>query len=124
MVVTADNMGDAHINVIHDHREIVCRRIIRSQDDKIIKLAVLKDHTAPDQIVNNCFALLRGLKSDNRHAAGNRLFEVSASACPNKPGHLSLQICLATPTNTDNYSVSWTDLFTSATVYAIGRARR
>ena len=40
MVVAADHMGDAHVVIVDDDREIVGRRAVGAQDDQIVELRI------------------------------------------------------------------------------------
>ena len=54
MIVAADDMGDAHIQVVHHHAEVVCRRAIGTGDDQVIQLTVLEHDLALDHVVPRC----------------------------------------------------------------------
>ncbi|OIQ76416.1 hypothetical protein GALL_419010 [mine drainage metagenome] len=51
MVVATDDMGDAHIPVVHHHTEIVGRRAVGTGDDEVIQLLV-GNGNAPFHLVN------------------------------------------------------------------------
>ena len=60
MVVAADDMGDAHVVIVHHHREIIGRRAVGAQDDEIVELLVGDRDLALHQIGDGRGALLLG----------------------------------------------------------------
>ena len=60
VVVAADDMGDAHVMVVYNHGEIVGRRAVAAQDDKVVELLVGEDDAPMHAVVDRRVALARG----------------------------------------------------------------
>ena len=73
MVVAPDHMGDAHIVIVHHHRQHVGRRTIAAQQHEIIQLFVGDRHLALHHILNDRLAGLRRLQPDHRRHARRRI---------------------------------------------------
>ena len=58
MVVTTDHVGDAHIEVVNDHAEIIGWGAIRALNDEVIQLAVLELQVALNHVVKGDHALI------------------------------------------------------------------
>ena len=59
MVVAANNMGNAHIMVIHHHRQHIGRAAITAQQDHIIELVMANSDTPLNHILYHCLACFR-----------------------------------------------------------------
>ena len=53
MIVASDNVGDLHLDIVHDHAKIVRRSSVRSRDDQVIQLPILKNDIAFNKIIDN-----------------------------------------------------------------------
>ena len=73
MVVAADDVGDAHVVVVHHDSEHVGRRAVGAQQHEIVEILVLPHHAALDLIFDDRFAGQRRLEPDRRRDAGRRL---------------------------------------------------
>ena len=80
MVDTAQYMADAHVVIVDDDGQIIGRRAVAAQDDEIIEVFVLEDDAALDLVVNDGFALVRGLQADGRLDAWRMQLEGSGVA--------------------------------------------
>jgi hypothetical protein len=49
VVVAADNVGDAHVVIVDDHREHVGRRAVGAQDDQVVEILVLDARCGPER---------------------------------------------------------------------------
>lgn len=50
VVIAADDVGHARMDVVHDDREVVSRRSVGSDDHKVIDLRVLDADGAADEV--------------------------------------------------------------------------
>ena len=75
MVVPANDMGDAHIMIIHDNGEHIGRRPIRAQQHEIVKAFVLPRDVALDMVCDFGLAV-RHAKADGE----GRVFGLCAVA--------------------------------------------
>ena len=66
MVVTPNHMGDLHIEIINNNREIIGGRAIRTDNYQIIKLGVLKDNRATYLVLNADSPIQRITKANHR----------------------------------------------------------
>ena len=76
VIVAADHMGDAHVVVVHHHRQHVGRRAICAQQDVVVDLFVSDRHAALNLILDRRFAVLGHLQADGKGRAllvGSRL---------------------------------------------------
>ncbi len=61
-------MSDRHVPIVHHHAEVVCRRAVRTGNDQIVQLAVIKADAALHHIVPAGCAGLRALETNHRLA--------------------------------------------------------
>lgn len=74
MVVTADDMCDAHVVIVDDDGQHVGRRSIGTQQDHVVELGVLDRDLALHGVLDNRLAGLRRFQAHDRfHAAGASL---------------------------------------------------
>ncbi len=73
MVVAADDVGDAHVDVVDDDREHVGGRAVRAQQHHVVELLVGDPHGALHEILDDGLALLRRPEADDGLHAGRRL---------------------------------------------------
>src|SRR2546430_16160139 len=66
MIVAANDMGDAHIMIIHNHGEHIGRRTIRTQKNDVVEILVCPGDPTLDFVVENRFALAGSLEPDSR----------------------------------------------------------
>ena len=64
MVVAADHMGDSHVVVVDDDREIVGGRAVRAQDDQIVELGIGDRDLALNEVADGRGTLLRRAQAD------------------------------------------------------------
>ena len=64
MIVASDNMGDLHLDIVHDHAKIVRRSSVRSRNDQVVELAILKNDIAFNKIIDNGGSKLKRAESD------------------------------------------------------------
>ena len=79
MVVTADNMVDAHIVVVNNNRKHIRRRTVRTNQNHIVQLVVRNANFALNQIVKNGFAFARSFDSDNGLDAFRRFGRIAVA---------------------------------------------
>ena len=65
VVVTADDVGDAHVDIVNDDTKVVRRRAIRASDDEIVKLAVVENYIALDQVFDDGRTIARRAKTNS-----------------------------------------------------------
>src|SRR4030043_1323571 len=63
MIITPYDMGNFHIYVIDNDAEIVCWSSVRTNNDKVIKLGIIKNDLASYQVIDNRLSFLRHLES-------------------------------------------------------------
>ena len=66
MIVTANNMGDAHIKIIDHNRQHINRCPVRAQQDHIIQLIVADCDIALHLIFDDSLPALRGFYPDHK----------------------------------------------------------
>ena len=49
MLFTTDDVGDAHVMVIHGHRQVVGGDTVAPEEDKILEVLIRESHPAPGQ---------------------------------------------------------------------------
>ena len=64
MIVASYNMADLHLDIVHDHAKIVRRSSVRSRNDQVIELAILKNDIAFNKIIDNRGSKLKRAESD------------------------------------------------------------
>ena len=65
VVVAAHHVGDAHVDVVHHHREVVGRMAVRAEDHQVVQLAVGDLDQALDLVVPHHRAVQRVLQPDH-----------------------------------------------------------
>ncbi len=68
VVVAADHVGDAHVDVVDDHREVVGRETVRTEDHEVVEFGVAPLDAALDLVVEHDCA--RGRIAEADHAVG------------------------------------------------------
>ena len=66
VIVTADDVGDAHIVVVDNDGEHVSGRAVRTQQDEVIEIFVLPDDASLHLIFDGSFSGERRLEPDHR----------------------------------------------------------
>ena len=66
MIVAADDMGDTHVDVVDHHAKIIRRRAVGTGDDQVIKLAIVENDVAFDQIFDDGGAVARRTKTNGK----------------------------------------------------------
>src|SRR4051812_11376870 len=56
MVSAADDVRDAHINVVSDDAEVISGNSVGTQQDEVFQLGIRKFDVAEDRVRNNCDA--------------------------------------------------------------------
>ena len=79
MIVAADDMGHAHVVIVHHHREHVGRGAVRAQQHQIVEVLVLPDHAALNLVLDHGLAALRRLEADHGPGAGRRLGRIAVA---------------------------------------------
>ena len=79
MVIAADDLGDAHVPVVHHHAEVIGGGAVGPGDDEVVQLAVADLDAALDQVVPGHHAVHRVLEAHHRLDAGRRGW---AGSCP------------------------------------------
>ncbi len=80
MVISPDDMGDLHAHIIHHHREVVGWKSVASQDDEVIQFAIVKFHTALNQIFHHGLPFVGGEEPDRKGSIRRRGLSVIAGA--------------------------------------------
>ncbi len=79
MVVAADDVGDAHVVVVDDHRQHVGRRAVGAQQHEVVEIAVRPGDAALHLVVDHGLALGRRLEAHDRRDARGRLGGVAVA---------------------------------------------
>ena len=66
VIVTANDVRDAHVLVIHDDREHVRRRAVRTQQDEVVKHVIAKADIALDLVTDDGLTRLWRLDAHDR----------------------------------------------------------
>src|SRR5260370_42124379 len=66
-------MGEAQGKVVEDACEVVNRRAVGTNDNKIVELAVLKNHPAFHEVIDDRLAVKRRRKTNRIVAAGRAI---------------------------------------------------
>ena len=66
VIITADDMGHAHIVIIDHHGMHIGRRAIGTQDDEIIQVLASEYHLTLHVVANNDLAFQRRFDADHR----------------------------------------------------------
>ena len=59
VIVATNDVGDTHIVVVDDDRQIVGRRPVAPDDDEVVELIVREPDIAHDMVANHRFAFVR-----------------------------------------------------------------
>ena len=78
MIVAANHVGDAHIEIVGDHAEIVGGRAVGAGDDEVVERGIGDGDFAFYQVVPNGYAVNRGFEADN----GSRPAGISGRVLP------------------------------------------
>ncbi len=65
MIVAADDVGDAHVEIVDHDRQHVRRRSVGAEQDEVVDLLVGDRDPPLDQVVDHRVALLRSLDADH-----------------------------------------------------------
>ena len=72
VVVAANDVGDAHVDIVHHHAEVVGGRAVGAGDNQIVQLVVADFDAAFDFVVPRHYATLRVFEAQHRlHAFGH-----------------------------------------------------
>ena len=81
VVIAANYMGNAQIDVVHHHGQVVGRRAIRTGDDQVVQFVVVDHHLAAHHIVENHRSVQRILEANDGGFAGRwAAAEIAAAA--------------------------------------------
>ena len=72
MILAANHVGDAHLDVIDHHREVIERMAIGSEQHQIFNLGILALLRSIDKILKMSLALARNLQAHRKRLAGGR----------------------------------------------------
>ena len=73
VIITADNVGDVHVPVVHYHAEVIGRATVRAGDDQVVQLFVIDLDAAFDRVFPRYRAGQRGLEAYYRLHVGRWL---------------------------------------------------
>ena len=79
VIVAADDMGYAHVVVVHHDGEHVSRRAVRTQQHEVIEVFVLPDDPPLHLIFDHGFASQRRLEPDHRRNSGRGFRRVAVA---------------------------------------------
>ena len=65
VIVAADHVRDAHVEVVDDHAEVVGRRAVRARDHEIVELGVRYLDAPLDRVIPGDGAVERILETDD-----------------------------------------------------------
>ena len=80
MVVTADDMGHAHVMIVDHHRQHVGRRPVGAEQDEIVELGIGHCNAALDEILDHRLAVARGLDPHHARQVVGRIIAVAPFA--------------------------------------------
>ena len=69
MVVTANDVGDVHVEIVYHHAEVVSGGAIGAGDDQVVKFFVIEFDAAFNGIVPSGYAVLRHFETHHRRHA-------------------------------------------------------
>ena len=92
VVVAADHMGDAHVVVVDNDRQIVGRRAVGAQNDQIVQFRILYRDLALHEVVDRRRAFLWRLQANDRRNARRRFRRIAIA-----PGTLDVYRALLGP---------------------------
>jgi hypothetical protein len=79
MIVAADHMGDAHVEIVDHDREHIGRRAVGPQQHHVVELLVGEAHIALHDVVHDGLAGLRRLEPDNERRARRRFARIAVA---------------------------------------------
>ena len=79
VVVTADDVGDAHVVVIYNHGHVVCGGAVRAADDHVVKFPHIDTDAAFDHVIEDNLAFQGTLEAYAAALAGAEI-EIAAMA--------------------------------------------
>ena len=79
VVVAADDVGDAHVGVVHHHRQVVGRGAVGAADDEVIQFRVVEGHAPADQVIDHHQAGVRVAEADDVGLGGIDLAAAAAA---------------------------------------------
>ena len=82
MFVAADDVGDAHVVVVHHHGQHVSGCAVGAEQHEVVEIFVLPGHPALHLIVDDGFAGLRRPQPDHRLHAGRRFGRIPVAPAP------------------------------------------
>ena len=82
MIVAADDVGDAHVVVVHHHREHVGRRAVRAQQHEVVEVLVLPSDPPLHLVLDHGLAGERRLEPEHGLDAGRRLGRIAVAPAP------------------------------------------
>ncbi len=65
VIVAANHVGDPHIEIVHDHSQVVSGAAVGAQQDQIVELGVVVHHPAADHVLHHHRALQGILEADH-----------------------------------------------------------
>ena len=86
VVVAADDVGDAHVVVVHHDGVVVGRRAVAAQDDQVVEILVGEHHTALHAILDHGLPLARRLEANNWWDAHRRFLFIAVAPTVSQRG--------------------------------------
>jgi hypothetical protein len=80
VVVTTDDVGNAHVMVVHNDCQHVCGRAVRTQQDEVVEVLILPNDASLDLILDDGFPRERRLEPDHRTDARRRVLWIKVAA--------------------------------------------
>jgi hypothetical protein len=80
VIVASNHVGNTHIGIIDDDREIVRRRPVRTGYYEIVELGVLEHHSSPHQVIDDDLAIQGIPEPDDGRYALPRRSTITATA--------------------------------------------
>jgi hypothetical protein len=77
MVITADDMRDAHVMIVDHHRQHIGGGAVRPQQDEIVQLGVLHRHVALNTVVDRRRALGGRAQADDMGCVGGSVVAIA-----------------------------------------------
>ena len=82
MVVAADDMGHAHVVIVHHHGKHVGGRAVGAQQHHVVELGIGNPHLALHKVADNGLALARRLEANCERSVPGRLRRVPVAPEP------------------------------------------
>ena len=82
MVVAANDVADAHVVIVHHHREIIGGRAVGARDDEIVELGIRHRHLALHHVLYGGGAVALRLEADHRLYIFRRRRRVAVAPAP------------------------------------------